>query len=105
MHDLEPRIERMYRRDQWIAVILVAVLVATLATVFLAIGPLAGTPGVRAALAIAGILLVLFNAASVGAMLRHNREDRTFIYMLDIQHLDEYRIDRAARKMRRNSTP
>jgi len=31
-------------------------------------------------------------------LLKHNREDKTFIYTLDIKHLDEYRVARAMRK-------
>ncbi|HEX3847096.1 MAG TPA: hypothetical protein VHV81_06910 [Steroidobacteraceae bacterium] len=87
----------MYRRDRWIALLLVGVLIVTLAIVFFAIGRLA-TVGVRAALAVAGALLVIFNAGSIRAMLKHNREDRTFIYTLDIKHLDEHRLARATRK-------
>jgi hypothetical protein len=94
----------MYRRDWLIAVVLVAVLIATLATVYVATNPL-GSRGVRTALAVAGTLLVLFNAASIRAMLRHNREDQTYIYTLDIKHLDEYRAARAARGARRNDAP
>jgi hypothetical protein len=93
----------MYRRDWLIAVALVAVLIATLATVYVATNPLGS--GVRTALAVAGTLLVLFNAASIRAMLRHNREDQTYIYTLDIKHLDEYRAARAARAARRNDAP
>ena len=97
MHDLEPRIERLYRRDQWIAVTIVVMLVITLwivwrATQFFASGT------VRAVLAVAGSLLIAFNGASIWALLRHNREDKTFIYTLDIKHLDEYRVAQALRK-------
>lgn len=88
----------MHRRDRLIALSLVAVLIATLATVYLAIAPLTSSSAVRGVLAISGMLLVMFNAASIWAMLRHNREDRAFIYTLDIKHLDEYRLDRAVRK-------
>ncbi len=89
----------MYRRDRLIAIALVAVLIATLAIVYVATSRLSSS-GVRAALALSGTLLVLFNAASIRAMLRHNREDRAYIYSLDIKHLDEYRVDRATRKAR-----
>ena len=87
----------MYRRDRVIALALVTVLVATLALVFVATGRFASAP-VRVALAIAGTLLVVFNTASITAMLRHNREDRAFIYTLDLKHLDEHRLARAAHK-------
>jgi hypothetical protein len=52
---------------------------------------------VRGVLAISGTLLVVFNAASIWALVRHNREDKIFIYTLDIKHLDEYRLARTAR--------
>lgn len=87
----------MYRRDSLIAIALVVVLMATLGIVYRAIYPHAGSGAVRAVLAVAALVLVLFNAASIRAMLRHNRADRTFIYTLDIKHLDEYRLARAGR--------
>ena len=93
----------MYRRDQVIALVLVGVLIVTLATVYLATSRFADG-GVRAVLAASGAILVLFNAAAIWAMLRHNREDQTFIYTLDIKHLDEYRLDRASRKARVGTT-
>jgi hypothetical protein len=97
IHDLEPRIERLYRRDQWIAVILVVALVGTLWIVWWATH-LFASGEVRVALAVAGSLLVAFNGASIWALLRHNREDKTYIYALDIKHLDEYRVAQATRK-------
>jgi len=93
LHDLDARIERMYRRDRRIAIALVIVLVMTLGVVFAAIAAWA-SPEVRLALALAGSALVLFNGAAIGAMLRHNRADRRFIYTLDIKHLDEHRASR-----------
>jgi hypothetical protein len=97
MHDIEARIERLYRRDQWIAVTFVIALVGTLwlvwwATQFFASGE------VRAVLAITGSLLIAFNGASIWALIKHHRDDKAFIYTLDIKHLDEYRVARAMRK-------
>ena len=76
---------------------LIVVLVITLwivwwATQFFASG------AARVALAVAGSLLIAFNGASIWALLKHNREDKTFIYTLDIKHLDEYRVARALNK-------
>jgi hypothetical protein len=100
MQDLEPRIDRMYRRDRLISVLLVAILVATLATVFAEMSAWIDDTGVRALLAAAGLALVLFNTASIWAMLRHNRADKRYIYTLDLKHLDEYRLARLARRRR-----
>jgi hypothetical protein len=98
IHDLQRRIERLYRRDQLIAIVLVIALVGTLLVVYRAT-ELFASPAVRGVLAISGGLLILFNAASIRALLRHNREDKTFIYTLDIKHLDEYWAARAAARI------
>jgi hypothetical protein len=99
MHDLEPRIERMYQRDRWIAIAMVIALVATLGVVYRAIAPVTGSVPIDIVLGVAAALVALFNAASIRAMLHHNREDKTFIYTLDIKHLDEYRVSQAAQSV------
>jgi hypothetical protein len=105
VQDIDARIQRMYRRDQFIAVALVAVLIATLTTVYVATSESTETRGVGVVLALAGGALVLFNGASIWAMLRHNRKDRTYIYSLDIKHLDEYRAKRAIRNSQTETPP
>ena len=42
-------------------------------------------------LLIGGAVVLLFNTAAILAMLRHYREDRDFMYGLDIKFLDEAR--------------
>ena len=42
----------------------------------------------------AGAVVLVFNTAAILAMLRHYREDRDFMYGLDIQFLDEARARR-----------
>ena len=65
----------------WLAVIFVA----------LATWNLAPSSGARILLLIAGAVILLFNTAAITAMLRHYREDRDFMYGLDIKFLDEAR--------------
>ena len=43
---------------------------------------------------IGGAVILLFNTAAIMAMLRHYREDRDFMYGLDIQFLDAARAAR-----------
>jgi hypothetical protein len=45
--------------------------------------------GVIQALAISGALVLLFNTASILAMISHYAEDKEHIYGLDIHYLDE----------------
>jgi hypothetical protein len=88
---LLPRIKRMYARDRWMALGALVALWATLGYVYLSVphGFLSSPVGI--VLTIAGALVLLFNSASVFAMLRHYSEDRDHIYGIDIHHLDEHR--------------
>ena len=91
MGDLNQRIEAMHKRDVlvawafviglWFAVIFVAIATWDLAP--------PEAPGARTLLWIAGAIVLLFNTAAILAMLRHYREDRDFMYGLDIKFLDE----------------
>ncbi len=64
-----------------------------LAIIFVAWGTwgLAPSGAARVVLLIGGALVLLFNTAAIMAMLRHYREDRDFMYGLDIKFLDAAR--------------
>ena len=49
-----------------------------------------------------GAVVLLFNSAAIMAMLRHYREDRDFMYGLDIKFLDEAREARKGLREARN---
>jgi len=89
--DLSKRIETMHRRD--IAVAVAFILGLWFAIIFVAIETwsLAPTPAARIMLLAGGAVVLLFNSAAIMAMLRHYREDRDFMYGLDIKFLDEAR--------------
>ena len=91
MSDLSQRIEAMHKRDVLIAWAFVIGL--WLAVIFVAVATwnLAPSSGARILLLIAGAVILLFNTAAIMAMLRHYREDRDFMYGLDIKFLDEAR--------------
>lgn len=93
MHDLEPRIQRMYRRDLQTSVVLILALSAALLGLWFHLRGLLA-PGPGRVLALAAAALVGMNGAAIAAMLRHMRDDRHFIYSLDIRHLDQYRLAR-----------
>jgi hypothetical protein len=85
--DLRQRIDRMFARDTAAAAAFVLVLWATIAFVFVQIG--AGANGaIPSVLFVAGGLVVLFNTASIAAMIRHHRSEKHRIYSIDIQHFD-----------------
>ena len=91
MSDLKQRIEAMYRRDLLVAYAFVIGL--WFAVIFVMIGTwnLAPEGPWRTILMIGGAAVLIFNTASMGAMVKHYKEDKDFIYGLDIKHLDEMR--------------
>ena len=95
MSDLDQRVATMHRRDVLTAWTFVAGLWFTIIFVALVTWPLAPSGTARGVLLLGGAVVLLFNTAAILAMLRHYREDRDFMYGLDIRFLD---AARAARK-------
>lgn len=81
----------MHRRDVVVAWVFVAGLWLTMIFVAMATWDLAPNGAARILLLAGGAVVLLFNTAAILAMLRHYREDRDFIYGLDIKFLDESR--------------
>ena len=84
----DPRVDAMYGGDRLAALIALIALWATLIFVFLKVVPLAGDPSILYVLAAGAGLVLLFNTASIIAMLAHYSEDREHIYGLDLHYLD-----------------
>jgi hypothetical protein len=89
--DLDQRIEAMHRRDVLVAWAFVIGLWLAMLFVAYATWNLAPSSGARTLLLIGGAIVLVFNTAAILAMLRHYREDRDFMYGLDIKFLDEAR--------------
>ena len=81
----------MHRRDIAVAVAFILGLWFAIIFVALETWALAPTPAARTILLISGAVVLLFNSAAIMAMLRHYREDRDFMYGLDIKFLDAAR--------------
>lgn len=88
---MQPRIERMLRRDQMMGGLLVVFVWLAVAFVFVITLTWVSDPAIRWTLLGAGGVLLLFNTASMVAMIRHYQADKQFIYELDIRHLDANR--------------
>ncbi|ODR98197.1 hypothetical protein AUC69_09765 [Methyloceanibacter superfactus] len=95
MRSLNERIDAMYRRDRLSAWTFVAVLWVVILFVLFMVWQVTPDPAIRLVLAVAAGAVLLFNTASIGAMVKHYREDKEFIYGLDIRHLDAARELRA----------
>jgi hypothetical protein len=91
MSDLNQRIDAMHRSDVRIAWGFVVGLWLAVIFVAFATWDFAPNGGARVLLLIAGAVILIFNTAAIMAMLRHYREDRDFMYGLDIKFLDEAR--------------
>lgn len=96
-NDLKKRMNEMYLRDCFMAWFDVLLLCAVIIFVLVAILGIVKDDNIRLVLYISSFMLILFNTASVYAMTKHFREDKEFIYGLDIHHLD---INRAAKTKR-----
>jgi hypothetical protein len=94
IEDLDARVDRMHKRDRVGALAFVAALWVTVLFVLGSVWSLVTVPELRIILVISGGLVLIFNPASILAMLRHYADDRDFIYGLDLKHLDEMRRQR-----------
>jgi hypothetical protein len=86
--DMEHRIRRMFAGDAFAAGILVAALWLAVFFVLLAVRGFMHDPKVELVCWIGAGALLLFNTASILAMLKHYGEDKAHIYAIDIRHLD-----------------
>jgi hypothetical protein len=91
MSDLNQRIEAMYQADRRAAWLFVIALWVVILFVLFMSWPYIPDQGVRIVVVLAAAAVLIFNTASVAAMLRNYAEDKNFIYGLDIKHLDEMR--------------
>jgi hypothetical protein len=90
-NDLQSRVDSMFNRDRLWAWAFVVVLWAVLLFVYFAVSGYIQDGNARILLAIAGLLVGVFNTASIAAMISHYGHDKKFIYELDIKHLDANR--------------
>lgn len=88
---LDERIEKVYRGDVLGAWTFVLVLWLSFGFVAYATWDIAPDENVRNLLLGVGALVLLFNTAAIGAMVKHYKEDKAFIYGLDLKNLDAMR--------------
>lgn len=89
MSDRNQRIEAMYRGDVRGAWLFIAVLWIVILFVLFMSWPHIPDGGVRIAALISAAAVLIFNTASIAAMVKNYADDKEFIYGLDIKMLDE----------------
>jgi len=87
-NDLQSRVDSMFKTDRLWAWAFIVALWATLLFVYVGVSGYIQDGTAKILLAVAGILVGLFNTASIAAMISHYGHDKKFIYELDIKHLD-----------------
>jgi len=85
----DPRVQSMFSGDRIWAFGAVLVLWCVYAFTYWQLSRYPAEEGVLQALAISGGLVLLFNTASIIAMIVHYSHDKEHIYGLDIHYLDE----------------
>lgn len=88
---LNARIDKMHGGDRIGALAFVVVLWIVVLFVLARIWSNVSDARIAAILIISGGMVLIFNTASIVAMLRHYAGDKHFIYGLDLKHLDEMR--------------
>jgi hypothetical protein len=86
--DMEERIDKMFAGDKLVAGILVVGLWLTVFFVMLAVRGFIVDKNIEILCWVGAALLLLFNTASIIAMLKHYGQDKAHIYAIDIRHLD-----------------
>jgi hypothetical protein len=91
MGDIDQRIEAMYQSDKRVAWGLIALLWIVILFVLVMSWSFIPDGGVRIIVLLAAAAVLIFNTASIAAMIKNYDEDKKFIYGLDIKNLDEAR--------------
>jgi archaellum biogenesis protein FlaJ (TadC family) len=99
-HAVQAQMDTMYRRDRWMAIASVVAMLVVLPFVFIAL--LDNMPGTGTTVVLAGscIVLLVYNVASMLALVRNYKRDKDFIYRRDVAHLRELATARRAAKER-----
>jgi hypothetical protein len=85
---MEERIDKMFAGDKLVAGILVAALWVTVFFVMFAVRGFIADKSIEMLCWIGAAVLLLFNTASIVAMIKHYGQDKAHIYAVDIRHLD-----------------
>jgi hypothetical protein len=92
------QMDTLYQWDRWMAFILVALLLIALPFVYAALWDDMPGTGTKVALAVSGLMLLVYNVGAMVALVRNYRRDKDFIYRRDVAHLREIKVARAHAK-------
>jgi hypothetical protein len=97
---VQEQMEVLYRRDRWMAIASVVAMLVVLPFVYIALLDSMPGTGTKVVLAASCVVLLVYNVASMLALVRNYRRDKDFIYRRDVAHLRELATARRAAKER-----
>ena len=86
--ELQRRIDAMFARDRIWAFGFVIALWLVVGLVLIEVNPYITSDAIRYVSWISALILLIFNTASITAMVAHYSHDKEHIYGVDIRHLD-----------------
>jgi len=95
--DVRRQMETMFKRDRLMALVFVVALLVVLPFLLIAVWGDVPSTGVRVVLVVSCAIVLIYNVASMLALIRNYRRDRDFIYRRDVAHLRERAALRAAK--------
>ena len=98
--DVQRQMESMFQRDRIMALGFVIAMIVVLPFVLIAVWKHSPSTGVQVVLAVSCAVVLVYNIASMFALINNYRRDRDFIYRRDVAHLRERAALRAARSGR-----
>jgi uncharacterized membrane protein len=97
---VQRQMETMFQRDRWMAIISVVAMLIVLPYVYFAVLDYMPGNGTKIVLAASCVVLLVYNVASMLALVRNYQRDKDFIYRRDVAHLTELSTARRAAKER-----
>jgi archaellum biogenesis protein FlaJ (TadC family) len=97
---VQEQMDTMYQRDRWMAIASVVAMLVVLPFVYIALLDNMPGTGTKVVLAASCVVLLVYNVASMLALVRNYRRDKDFIYRRDVAHLSELAVARRAAKER-----
>lgn len=98
--DVQREMESMFKRDRLMALGFVIAMIVVLPFCLIAVWDNVPTDGVRVVLVVSCAIVLVYNVASMLALISNYRRDRDFIYRRDVAHLRERAALRTARSGR-----
>lgn len=96
--DVRRQMEAMFQRDRLMALVFVVALLIVMPFVLIAVWGDVPSDGVRVVLVASCAVVLIYNVASIFALISNYRRDRDFIYRRDVAHLRERAALRAAKE-------